>query len=183
MTENSTQYRILFVVAKDRPGIVDDVSSVLFAHGANILDSRMAIMGGRFSIVTLFSCDETRLQKVKQGLKALENQGFEISFHQADSPDPARNASSFPLQMKVTSMDHPGIVRKVVAVLRRYHVNIQSMTTRSKRAPLSGSPIFQLALEGTIPSEPSINAVKRDLRDLALEMNLDLSFQAEFSES
>ncbi len=49
-------YHILLSIGKDRPGIVNDVSSVLFEHGANIEDSRMAAMGGCFSIMTLFSC-------------------------------------------------------------------------------------------------------------------------------
>jgi hypothetical protein len=50
------KYMILFSVGKDRPGIVDDVSTLLFERGANIEDSRMAARGGRFSIMTLFSC-------------------------------------------------------------------------------------------------------------------------------
>ena len=44
------KHMILFSVGKDRPGIVDDVSTLLFERGANIEDSRMAAMGGRFSI-------------------------------------------------------------------------------------------------------------------------------------
>ena len=47
------KFMILFYVGKDRPGIVHDVSTFLFDHGANIEDSRMAAMGGRFSIVML----------------------------------------------------------------------------------------------------------------------------------
>ena len=48
-------------------------------------------------------------------------------------------------------MDHPGIVRKTVPIVRRYDVNILSMTTRIASAPLSGAPIFRLSLEAAIP--------------------------------
>ena len=39
-------YKILFSVGKDQPGIVDDISTILFEREANIEDSRMAVMGG-----------------------------------------------------------------------------------------------------------------------------------------
>jgi len=54
-------YRILLSIGKDRPGIVNDVSTVLFECGANIEDSRMAAMGGCCAIMTLFSCTTGQL--------------------------------------------------------------------------------------------------------------------------
>ena len=36
------KYSILFAVGKDRPGIFDDFSTLLFKQGVNIEDSRMA---------------------------------------------------------------------------------------------------------------------------------------------
>ena len=62
------KFMILFSVAKDRPGIVHDVSTFLFEHGANIEDSRMAAMGGRFSIMTLFSCSLEQFGAIQGGL-------------------------------------------------------------------------------------------------------------------
>ena len=77
------EYTILFLVGKDRPGIVDDVSSFLFDRGANIEDSRMAAMGGRFSIITLFSCAPAQVDAIRADLDALRKLGFEISLHEA----------------------------------------------------------------------------------------------------
>ena len=39
-----TKYFILLSSGKDRPGIVDDISTLLFDKGANLEDSRMAVM-------------------------------------------------------------------------------------------------------------------------------------------
>jgi len=171
------KYMILFLVGKDRPGIVDDVSTVLFEGGANIEDSRMAVMGGCFSIMTLFSCTSEQLEAIKTGLDNLRKMGFETSLHEAQDPAARPKRAELPLKIEVTAMDHPGIVQKVVHILHKYDVNIQSLNTQVTRAPLSGAPIFDLNLEAGIPPEKPIAKVKEELMEMAAEMNLDLSFK------
>jgi len=80
------KYTILFLTGKDRPGIVDDVSTFLFEKGANIEDSRMAVMGGCFSVMMLFSCSVTELENIQAGLPDLKALGFEASLHEAQTP-------------------------------------------------------------------------------------------------
>jgi glycine cleavage system transcriptional repressor len=164
-------------VGKDRPGIVDDVSTILFEQGANIEDSRMAVMGGCFSIMTLFSCTAEQLEAITRGFKGLERTGFEISFHEVDDPSFRPRRSELPLKIEVRAMDHPGIVKKVVHVLRHYDVNIESLNTRVIRAPLSGTPIFDLSLEAGIPVDKPIEKLKEELAELSEDLNLDLSFK------
>jgi glycine cleavage system transcriptional repressor len=167
---------ILFVIGKDRPGIVDDVSTILFEGGANIEDSRMAVMGGCFSVMILFSCIPEQLEVLKADLKGLEKLGLELSLHRAEDPTDVPRQAMLPLKMEVLAMDHPGIVQKVVHLLRQYDVNIESLTTRIAQAPLSGAPIFNLNLEMGVPSEKSIVEVKEALDRLAADMNLDLRY-------
>jgi glycine cleavage system transcriptional repressor len=171
------RYIILFVVAKDRPGIVDDVSTFLFERGANIEDSRMATMGGRFSMMILFSSQPAELETIKRDLDELNRLGFEVSVHEAEDPTAIpRRKAELPLKIEVMSMDHPGIVQKVVHVLHENNVNIQSLNTQVTQAPLSGAPLFDLTLEAGVPAEESIIRVKEELTELATDMDLDLSF-------
>ena len=170
------KYTILFLMGKDRPGIVDDVSTFLFDKGANIEDSRMAVMGGCFSIMMLFSCSVAELEKVRTGLSALNALGFETSLHSAQAPEAVLDPRKSHLKLSVTSMDHPGIVKEVVRILRRYDVNIRAMNTETKSAPLSGAPIFSMMLEGVLPGGRQVSMVRKDLTTLAFEMNMDLDF-------
>jgi glycine cleavage system transcriptional repressor len=170
------RYMILFLVGKDRPGIVDEVSLFLFERGANLEDSRMAVMGGRFSIMSLFSCTSEQLEAVKAGLGDLRKLGFEVSLHEAEDPGAVSVRSGLPLKFEVVSMDHPGIVQKVVSLLHRHNVNIQSLDTTVTSAPLSGTPLFDLVIDATVPPEKSIARLKEQLQSLAAEMNLDLNF-------
>ena len=171
------KYMILFLVGKDRPGIVDDVSTLLFRVGANIEDSRMAVMGGCFSIMTLFSCTNEQLKDIRADLKSLEDLGFETSLHSAEDPTTTPRRAELPLKIELTAMDHPGIVQKVVKTLRQHSINIQSMNTEVTRAPLSGAPMFGLNLEAAVPTEKPIAKVKDEISALAAEMNLDLHFR------
>jgi len=169
-------YIILFLVGKDRPGIVDDVSTFLYERGANIEDSRMAVMGGRFSITMLFSCDSGQLESIRVDLDDLRKLGFEISLHEADDPGAAPQRAGLPLKLEVVSMDHPGIVQRVVSILHHHNVNIQNLDTRITNAPLSGAPLFDLTIEASIPADRPLSEVKEELQQLAAEMNLDLGF-------
>jgi glycine cleavage system transcriptional repressor len=167
---------ILFLVGKDRPGIVDDVSGLLFEKGANIEDSRMASMGGSFSIMTLFSCTGDELRNIESGIEKFKKMGFEVSLHEAEDPSAVQKRPELQLKIEVTAMDHPGIVQRVVHILRQHDVNVESLNTQVTRAPLSGAPIFDLALEAGVPVEKSVARIKEELTKLAAEMNLDLNF-------
>ena len=170
------KYRILFLVGKDRPGIVDEISTFLFERGANIEDSRMAAMGGRFSIMTLFSCDSEQAESIERGLDDLRRLGFETSIHEAEDPGAIPPKAEMPLKFEVIAMDHPGIVQKVVSMLHRHNVNIRLLNTNVTSAPLSGAPLFDLTLEAAVPAGVPIAEVKEELSELAAEENLDLNY-------
>ena len=171
------QYMILTCVGKDRPGIADDITTFLFEHQANIEDSRMAVMGGRFSVMVLFSCTVDQLATIRSEIIRLENLGLEVSLHEADDPSTQTAGPALPLTIEVTAMDHPGIVQKVVRILRSYDVNVLALNTQVSQAPLSGAPLFNLDLEAAVPAGTPIARVKADLEDLAADMNLDLVFR------
>jgi glycine cleavage system transcriptional repressor len=171
------KFMLLFCVGKDRPGIVDAISTVLFEQGANIEDSRMATLGGRFSSMTLFSCTATQLEAIRADLDALAADGLESSLHEAQDPAACPVPAALPLKCQVTAMDHPGIVKQVVHLLHRHQINITSLSTQVIRAPLSGAPLFDLKIEAWIPAAIPVAEVKNQLRALAQEMNLDLTFQ------
>lgn len=167
---------ILFSVGKDRPGIVEDVSTLLFEHGANIEDSRMAALGGCFSIMILFSCSEQQLDTLKEKLTSLHRLGLESFLYEAEDPDAGSLQPTLPIKLEVRAIDHPGIVKKVVHILHQHDVNIYSLKTEVIRAPLSGAPLFELLLEANVPVEAPLGLIKEKLTRLAGEMNLDLNF-------
>ncbi|MBI9100965.1 MAG: hypothetical protein JEY99_01015 [Spirochaetales bacterium] len=172
----NNKYMILFAVGNDRPGIVEEVSAFLYDRNANIEDSRMAALGGRFSIMCLFSCSPEELEKINSGLDILDSQGIKTSLHEADDPKNLKSEAFLPLFLEVVSMDHPGIVQKVVGILKKHEVTITTLDTVVKSMPHSGAPLFDLSLKADVPAKAVIGKIKEELNELAFEMNLDLKY-------
>ncbi len=55
---SNKSYLVLTAVGPDRPGLVSEISSMVLSAGANLEDSRMAILGGEFALLVLVSGDE-----------------------------------------------------------------------------------------------------------------------------
>lgn len=172
------KYMILFAVGKNRLGIVEEVSSYLFERNANIIDSRMVVMGGHFTITCLFSCSSVELGSIKSDMKNLNDFGLATSLYEADNPDSMQTEDSLPLNLEVISMDHPGIVQNIVHILKNNNVCILSLDTELKAMPHTGSPMFDLNLEASVPAKQSISKVKDELNDIASDMNLDMIFKS-----
>src|SRR4030042_235327 len=68
-------YFILSAIGKDRPGIVADVSEVIYECGGNIEDSSMNLLRNHFALLLLFSTEREEVnQKISSGLKRLERE-------------------------------------------------------------------------------------------------------------
>lgn len=170
------KYMILFSIGNDRPGIVDAISTLLYEHGANIEDSQMGTMGGKFTSMTLFTCQEEALDNIREELHALHQTGIETSLYEAEDPSTIKTAPALPLTFKVTAMDHPGIVQNIVRVLYNHNVNIETLNTQIHWAPHSGAPLFNLAITAGVPAGTPISSIKNELDRLAADMDLDLTF-------
>ena len=49
------QHFALTIIGRDRPGIVSQVTEILFKQGFNIADSSCSILGGQFSMILIIS--------------------------------------------------------------------------------------------------------------------------------
>ncbi|MGZ3592030.1 MAG: ACT domain-containing protein, partial [Thermodesulfobacteriota bacterium] len=56
-------YFILSAVGKDRPGIVSDVSEVIYDCGGNIEDSSMSLLRNHFALLLLFSTEREEVNQ------------------------------------------------------------------------------------------------------------------------
>lgn len=167
---------ILFSIGEDKPGIVTAVTEYLMERGANIEDSRMAAMGGRFTLTILYSSpDECHVQIMNQ-VSRLEESGLSCSFHDAETPGKVPLSGRLPLYLDVQAMDQSGIVHKVVNILHKSEANIESLDTKVINAPFSGEALFNLTLLASVPKEKSINQLKKELEELADKNNFDLNF-------
>ena len=172
---------IISSLGEDRPGIVDRVTGLIHKAGGNLEDSRMAILGGKFSLMVLVTGPQEALEKLQSSLPTeAEELGLVLQVHTTDVEDSNQEAKGPQLSYKLrtVSLDHPGIVHRISHVLANHQVNVAGLETRLSLAPTTGTPIFSLNLEAQVPAELSISKLREALENLADEHNLDLDFKA-----
>jgi glycine cleavage system transcriptional repressor len=169
-------YLVLTAVGPDRPGLVSEIASAIHAAGANLEDSRMAILGGEFALLLLLSGPEAAATAVEKATGPLgEKLGLRVL-----SKRTGRGAQRnfLPYRISVTGFDRPGIVLRVSEILARRGVNVASLESRLAYAPLSGTPMFVLEAELQVPSEVALSELRRELAAQCDEENLDLTLES-----
>ncbi len=171
-------YFILSALGKDRPGIVADVSEVIYECGGNIEDSSMSLLRNHFALLLLFSTEREEVnQKLSSGLKRLEWEKkltvfySPISFEEA-YPKLKEQTDSY--KITTSGVDHAGIVFNVCQLLANRGINIIDMETRRVLSAESGTPIFEMDIDIEIPRSISEKGLREDLHRLANELMIDL---------
>ena len=169
-------YLVLTAVGPDRPGLVSEIASAIHSAGANLEDSRMAILGGEFALLLLISGAETAAAAVEKAAAPLgQRLGLSVLSKRTGR---AQRRDFLPYRISVTGFDRPGIVLRVSEILARRGVNVASLESHLAYAPLSGTPMFVLEAELQVPSEVALAELRRELSAQCDEENLDLSLES-----
>src|ERR1700753_3689526 len=111
-------FAVVSALGPDRPGLVAEVTHFLTARGVNVEDSRMAVLGGEFGILTLVSGDANELGRVERELGELEEKtALALLFRRTKSPEEHRRAAAVPCVVTAEALDHEGIVRAIAHAL------------------------------------------------------------------
>lgn len=145
----------------DQPGIIARVAGVLFAHGGNMLDSTMTILGGQFAIVLLVEADTDAASLEADLATATSDLGLVVAVR----PVGAGSASVPPTHMlSVYGADRPGIVAAVTQVLAERAINVTDLSTKV----LDGEqPVYAMLLEISLPAGQSDSDLVDALRGAA----------------
>ena len=166
------KYMVLTAVGADRQGLVERISTLIHQGGANLEDSRMAILGGEFALVLLFSGSADAVSHVMQGQAALERElGLVVTIKETTAQKSGADYLGY--QLKIGGLDRPGIVAHISALLSRLHVNVAALDSQLSYAPLSGTPMFQLRARLQVPSSLALPMLRSEISQLCEEENLD----------
>lgn len=179
VTQASRQYFILSILVTDRPGIVGEVSKYLFDRSCSIEDSRMAVLGGEFAMALLAFGKPADAEQVRLDLPLLQQScGLSALYKPTRSPAERKSDNVLPYRIKVTALDHPGIVFHISRILHEKGINIQRAETETFNAPFGGSPLFHLDMLVEVPAKVPLSQLRATLNQLADQENMDLEIQA-----
>jgi glycine cleavage system transcriptional repressor len=168
------QELVITAVGPDRAGIASDIAGHVHAAGANLADSRMVNLRGKFALVALVEGAPEVLEAVRQRLRgaaAEMNMSLEIS---ATATAGERVRDGVPFRLKTYSMDQPGIVHRVTSYLREHGINVEELETHLESAPFMGAPVFTMDIVMLVPRAVSVTKLRRDLEHLGETLNCDV---------
>ena len=173
------EFCILRTIGKDRVGIVDDISEVIFQCGCNIEESRMAVLGGEFAVIMLVSGNDGAIDALKEKADSHSLSGITMELVPTNSPSESETKEDRILYtIESVSFDAPGIVRSVTGLLRTFDINVEDLETETTAAPWTGAPMFHMRVRVSIKRGSSIKKLKDSLEELGLEEGLDIRIKA-----
>lgn len=165
-------FLVLTVIADDKPGIVEKLSSVIADHHGNWLESRMAQMAGKFAGILRISIDTENKSKLVAALSSLDSSGLLVRVENPASP--AGSEATHVVNLSVVGNDRPGIVREVSQALARIGVNVLELSTSCEPAEMSAVPLFRSEIRASVPDTLDDDDVSDALEALSDDLMVEL---------
>jgi glycine cleavage system regulatory protein len=162
------QSLVFTAIGPDRPGLVEELSTVVASNGGNWLESKMAHFCGEFAgIVRVEAEDAGPLRAALEGIEGLKV----VLSDAADScPIPAETVT-----LELTGSDRPGIVSEITRALAAQGVNVEDLETELVSAPMSGEQLFTARAELGLPEGLALDALQSALEAVASDLMVDLT--------
>jgi len=168
-------YFALTIVGRDRPGIVSQVTEILFNLGCNLADSSCSILGGQFAMILILGHPRfTDRESFGDAFTPLEDADLSVALRVIKPGGEVQPRIEGDLCMiSVYGSDKPGIVYRVAQVLGNKKINITDLNT--KLVGTEDKPVYVLVLEATLPEgieEADVNAWLAPVRN---ELQVDIT--------
>ncbi len=171
-------YFALTIIGRDRPGIVSQVTEILYQQGFNIADSSCSILGGQFSMILIISNPEMSAEEqFRSAFSSLEEQQLSVFIRTLKPGGEIRPEMSGELCMiSVYGSDKPGIVFQVAKELGDRKINITDLNT--KLVGEDDKPVYVMMLEALLPEGTEIETVEKWMAELKKELQVDISVRS-----
>lgn len=176
-----SQKFILTAFSPDRPGIVADISQVIFENGFNLEDSTMTYLAGEFAMMLQISSPPNGSQA--EALKALSAECRRLEREKkiiayvgpASGVMPSAAKDVYVKTITVEGEDQSGIVYRVSRFLADSKINIRTLSSEVKLSPQSGTTLYAMNIVVEIPQKLSLATVEEGLGAIGDELHVDVN--------
>lgn len=168
---------IMTAFGKDRPGIVADVTRLLYENGCNLEENSMTLLADEFTLILLFSTPDAGIEeRLLAECRRLEKDRGISAFVRplGERRDlPASGVQVFVIE--VEGLDQAGIVYRISQHLADRGLNVLDLKSTVKSSPESGTALYQMQIH--IQAQAGISAadVEAGLSSVADELHVDIS--------
>ena len=169
---------IISVLGKDRPGIIAAVTRILFEQDCNIENVSQTILQNEFSGIFIVGVPDsmpvaTLHQQLAEGLSHMHLHVYEKAIVEDD--EPTSPVESEPFVITTKGPDRKGLVAAITGIMARYRVNVTNLQAVFKGGDDPNANI--MIYEVDIPRDIDQKALRRELREKAASLSLDISIQ------
>ena len=168
----------LTIIGRDRPGIVSQVTEILYRIGCNIADSSCSILGGQFAMILIIAHpDFTDRDSFGDAFAPLEEGNLSV-FLRTLKPggEKSPHYDGELCMISVYGSDKPGIVYKVAKTLGDRNVNITDLHT--KLVGKESRPVYVMMIEAVLPADLTYEELDKILQSLKTEMQVDITLRS-----
>lgn len=167
------------VIGRDRPGIVANVSGVLYRHRSSIEELSQTVIRGQFAMILIASLEEgASVQALKSELLDLSRDlDLDIDLRRLKPEDliPYEAGGTEPFIITARGKDRPGLVYGITDLLAERGINITNLGAQVAR--LGQEPEYIQVFEVDIPKGLDYGLLQEKLRQRGLEMGVSVDLQ------
>jgi len=167
---------VISAIAPNRPGMANQVTSLVTLCGCNILESKMKAMGDTFSLVLLAEGEWNAIAKLEHTLPSKASSIGMTTMMQRTEPTTAK--SELPYRVKITTLDNPGITKEITSFFADQNIDIQEMSCNTYAASHTGAKVGSIKLTVSLSFEIAVSEVRDNFQKFCARTNLDGSMQA-----
>jgi len=168
---------IMTAFGQDRPGIVADVTSLLFENGCNLQETTMTLLADEFTLILLFTSQDPGIEDLlgRECRRLEHDKGISAFLRPLQKRRESTVRESAACVLHVEGEDQAGIVYKVSRFLADQGVNIFNLQSTVKASPGSGTTIYEMEIHVQLPAGGSTELLESGLSGVADDLNVDIS--------
>tara|TARA_Y100001970_G_C14242331_1_gene865709 strand:- start:865 stop:1359 length:495 start_codon:yes stop_codon:yes gene_type:complete len=159
---------IITAIGRDRPGLVNKITSIINNNDGNIENSKMIKIDDQFAIIINF-CLLGDIKNIEDELTSIKKLSFFCK-----KTDNTKASEKIEKKYLVKGADDQGIIDTVSNYFKDNQINITEIDTFVEPAPITGSPLFNMKIRIESNAE-NLNNIREDLIKICKKLNLDLS--------
>lgn len=166
---------IVTVMARDRVGIVRDVSTALSDLNGDITQMSQTVMRDYFTLIVSVSMPDDRTQlEIRQAVERKGDVGeFEVNVRPYEFTPPATLRATEKFVLSVQGENHPGIIARVTTYLAEQEINIDDFYAYI----IDGR--FVMLLHVAVPTDTDVENVQAGLGQLGQQFGITVHLQHE----
>ncbi|MEM9101452.1 MAG: ACT domain-containing protein [Pseudomonadota bacterium] len=165
-------YLVVSAIGNDQIGIVEKLANLAAKYNCNIIDSRIAVLGGECTAIFMVGGEWNAITQMETAIPTLA-QSLNLTSVAKRTNHISAQPELLPYSVRVIALDVPGVSAKISGFFSGNEINIEEFYSHSYKAPITEAPMVKIRLLLSIHTSCHIAELKERFSLFCEENNLD----------